>query len=115
MRPVPGTGYYDDPLRGRRNSAIPLPVPVPHLIKKSRGRRVPTPVPGVPSGVDGERTFVCAVEGCGKCFVRGEHLKRHVRSIHTYEKPHKCPYEGCGKAFSRRDNLAQHSRVHLPA
>ncbi|KAJ7029688.1 hypothetical protein C8F04DRAFT_962654 [Mycena alexandri] len=101
----------------RRNAHIPLPVPVPNLIKKSRGRRVPTPGPatGPTPGRDGEpRAFVCGVEGCGKGFVRGEHLKRHVRSIHTYEKPHTCPYEGCGKTFSRRDNLAQHSRVHLP-
>ena len=34
----------------------------------------------------GGRTFVCVVPGCGKCFVRGEHLKRHVRSIHTHDK-----------------------------
>lgn len=29
---------------------------------------------------------MCEVNGCGKCFARGEHLKRHVRSIHTNEK-----------------------------
>ncbi|KAJ7125774.1 hypothetical protein C8R43DRAFT_898060 [Mycena crocata] len=106
------SSHYADPSSrgGRRNNAIPLPVPVPNLIKKSRGRHVPAEAPN-----DAEkRAFVCQVEGCGKGFVRGEHLKRHVRSIHTYEKPHKCPYEGCGKSFSRRDNLAQHSRVHLP-
>ncbi|KAJ7215206.1 hypothetical protein B0H12DRAFT_996702, partial [Mycena haematopus] len=102
---------------------LPAPVPVPNLIKKSRGRHVPAAAPAVayigPSGTHSaatndapERGFVCTVEGCGKGFVRGEHLKRHVRSIHTYEKPYACPYEGCGKAFSRRDNLAQHSRVH---
>jgi hypothetical protein len=34
----------------------------------------------------GTRTYTCKVRGCGKCFARGEHLKRHVRSIHTYEK-----------------------------
>ncbi|KAL0952010.1 hypothetical protein HGRIS_008658 [Hohenbuehelia grisea] len=34
----------------------------------------------------GERTFVCKVDGCGKLFARGEHLKRHVRSIHTHDK-----------------------------
>lgn len=56
--------------------------------------------------------YLCDVEGCGKCFARGEHLKRHVRSIHTYEKPHTCPYPGCGKDFSRHDNLGQHMRVH---
>lgn len=30
--------------------------------------------------------YVCKVEECGKCFSRGEHLKRHIRSIHTHEK-----------------------------
>ncbi|KAJ7483555.1 hypothetical protein FB451DRAFT_1029030 [Mycena latifolia] len=106
--PAPG-GYYAD--RARKSSALPLPIPVPNLIKKSRGRAVPADA----QSRSGEpRAFVCGVAGCGKGFVRGEHLKRHVRSIHTYEKPHKCPFEGCGKAFSRRDNLAQHSRVHLP-
>ncbi|KAH9973308.1 hypothetical protein BGW80DRAFT_1498366 [Lactifluus volemus] len=43
------------------------------------------------------RMYRCSVEGCYKCFARGEHLKRHVRSIHTNEKPHKCPIEGCGR------------------
>ncbi|KAJ7803811.1 hypothetical protein B0H14DRAFT_2886753, partial [Mycena olivaceomarginata] len=144
---MPGRPYYDDALRARKNSAIPLPVPVPNLIKKSRGRHVPavalpaanafSPTPrrrlflflggglgrtgsaGSVGGVGGggggaERSFVCAVEGCGKCFVRGEHLKRHVRNIHTHDKPYRCPHDGCEKAFSRRDNLAQHTRVHLP-
>lgn len=64
-------------------------------------------------GEGGKRTYVCVVPGCGKCFVRGEHLKRHVRSIHTHDKPHPCPYKGCDKSFSRRDNLGQHVRIHL--
>ncbi|KAF5343515.1 hypothetical protein D9757_014177 [Collybiopsis confluens] len=34
----------------------------------------------------GERKYVCTAAGCGKCFVRGEHLKRHVRSLHTWDK-----------------------------
>lgn len=32
------------------------------------------------------RPFVCTVEGCGKAYIRAEHLKRHVRSIHTNDK-----------------------------
>lgn len=40
---------------------------------------------GAPSGKT-VRMYLCEVDGCGKCFARGEHLKRHVRSIHTYEK-----------------------------
>ncbi|KAH8829044.1 hypothetical protein DL96DRAFT_1025553 [Flagelloscypha sp. PMI_526] len=132
-----------------QTNILPIPVPVPNLTKKSRGRRVPTiealdptrapattsvgldngefgpasnPVSalkgqrGVTGGrkgaAKGVRMFTCKVLGCGKCFARGEHLKRHVRSIHTHEKPHKCMYPGCGKDFSRHDNLNQHQRIH---
>ena len=56
------------------------PAPVPHLIKKSRGRRVPEPDEAR------ERTHICAVPGCSKSFARAEHLKRHVISLHTHEK-----------------------------
>jgi hypothetical protein len=59
---------------------VPLPAPVPHLIKKSRGRRVPEPDEAR------ERAHICAVPGCSKSFARAEHLKRHVISLHTYEK-----------------------------
>jgi hypothetical protein len=114
-------------MRTRHTNSLPVPVPVPNLTKKSRGRRVPTVDflnPPSPSrsgalcrdGDDGDdknpRTYTCDAVGCGKCFARGEHLKRHVRSIHTYEKPHKCPFPGCDKDFSRHDNLRQHLRVH---
>ncbi|KAI0658393.1 hypothetical protein C8Q70DRAFT_917752 [Cubamyces menziesii] len=88
------------------------PVPVPNLTKKSRGRRVPTAQQVGTQGGTQKRMYMCKVPGCGKCFARGEHLKRHVRSIHTNEKPHKCPFPGCGKDFSRHDNLGQHMRVH---
>ena len=63
----------------RRQRNLP-PVPVPHLIKKSRGRRVPEPDEAR------ERTHICAVPGCSKSFARAEHLKRHVISLHTHEK-----------------------------
>jgi len=109
------------------------PVPVPNLIKKSRGRRVPTEaetdeLSGGPSSKT--RMFRCDVLGCGKCFLRGEHLKRHIRSIHTHEKrssgsivlpcssapnliiAYKCVVPSCGKHFSRRDNLVQHLKIH---
>ncbi|KZP06423.1 hypothetical protein FIBSPDRAFT_762036, partial [Athelia psychrophila] len=97
------------------------PVPVPNLTKTSRGRKVPVaPRALSPSqarlaaggGGAGARTFRCAVGECGKCFIRAEHLKRHIRSIHTDEKPHPCPKKGCDRTFSRRDNLGQHLRVH---
>ncbi|KAF8262236.1 hypothetical protein EI94DRAFT_1430058, partial [Lactarius quietus] len=89
--------------RAARRPRVPPPVPVPHLIKKSRGRRVPEPTEAR------ERAHVCAVPGCSKSFARAEHLKRHVLSLHTHEKPFACE---CGKTFARRDNLLQHQRVH---
>lgn len=77
---------YAPERRGPRTRAT-LPVPVPNLTKKSRGRRVPTQeVTEVQSEVKEKRMYICKVEGCGKCFHRGEHLKRHIRSIHTHEK-----------------------------
>ncbi|KAJ8594989.1 hypothetical protein M405DRAFT_728804, partial [Rhizopogon salebrosus TDB-379] len=102
--------------RGPRIRTAP-PIPVPNLTKKSRGRRVPTAVDD--TVVEGEaaegrkgRVYVCKVEDCGKCFSRGEHLKRHIRSIHTHEKPFDCPHPTCDKRFNRNDNLLQHLRVH---
>lgn len=75
--------------RGPRIRTAP-PVPVPNLTKKSRGRRVPTAEDAAAESeaVEGRkgRVYVCKVEECGKCFSRGEHLKRHIRSIHTHEK-----------------------------
>ncbi|GAA5976545.1 hypothetical protein JCM11641_001334 [Rhodosporidiobolus odoratus] len=59
-----------------------------------------------------KKIFLCKVPGCGKCFKRSEHLKRHVRSIHTNEKPFQCQWPTCGKYFSRHDNLNQHLRIH---
>jgi hypothetical protein len=75
-------------VRPLRPCRLIAPVPVPNLTKKSRGRRVPTaPVFMVQGGVQKNmRMYKCTVEGCFKCFARGEHLKRHVRSIHTNEK-----------------------------
>ncbi|KAG0280476.1 hypothetical protein BGZ95_009963 [Linnemannia exigua] len=73
---------------------------------KSRTRRASLSPDGT------TRVFTCLVDGCGKQFKRSEHLKRHVRSVHTLEKPFGCPYENCPKRFSRSDNLNQHIRIH---
>jgi hypothetical protein len=87
--PTAGAGPVDDrkPSPEQRKTQrtgprkrVPPPAPVPHLIKKSRGRRVPEPDEAR------ERTHICAVPGCSKSFARAEHLKRHVISLHTHEK-----------------------------
>jgi hypothetical protein len=47
---------------------------------KSRTRRASLSPDGT------TRVFTCLVDSCGKQFKRSEHLKRHVRSVHTLEK-----------------------------
>ncbi|PWN23054.1 hypothetical protein BCV69DRAFT_297012 [Microstroma glucosiphilum] len=80
------------------------------ITKRSRGRRVPS-TPEEMTNVDKSgKVYTCKVPGCGKLFKRSEHLKRHIRSIHTDEKPFTCKL--CCKKFSRHDNLNQHMRVH---
>ncbi|KAG0232598.1 hypothetical protein BGX31_005086 [Mortierella sp. GBA43] len=76
--------------------------------KRSRGRRVSN----LPDATSGCKVFTCPFADCGKIFKRSEHLKRHVRSIHTMEKPFPCPIHNCPKRFSRSDNLNQHIRIH---
>ncbi|KAF1968477.1 hypothetical protein BU23DRAFT_362821, partial [Bimuria novae-zelandiae CBS 107.79] len=49
-------------------------------------------------------------EYCGQSFGRQEHVKRHIKSVHSGEKPHQCQI--CGKRFSRNDNLTQHLKTH---
>lgn len=67
-----------------RGTKLEIPIPVPGLTKNSRGRSVPTKSDVV--YVDGTRMFWCNVKNCDKLFGRGEHLKRHITSIHTNDK-----------------------------
>lgn len=39
-----------------------------------------------------KKIFVCRVPECNKCFRRSEHLKRHIRSIHTHDKRKTCSW-----------------------
>ncbi|KIY68259.1 hypothetical protein CYLTODRAFT_351688 [Cylindrobasidium torrendii FP15055 ss-10] len=102
-----GSPAYASTLRPPRGKAL-LPTPIPNLTKKSRGRRVPT----ADDDPHDKRMYACPAVGCGKCFHRGEHLKRHIRSIHTNDKPFRCEERNCGKYFNRHDNLLQHLKVH---
>ncbi|KAL7413924.1 hypothetical protein BDY24DRAFT_339959 [Mrakia frigida] len=89
-----------------KTSRVPAPIPVPHLNKRSRGRHVPIDPKVVRTKKGGNgRVYECMVTECGKCFGRSEHLKRHIRSLHTNEKPFPCPHPTCTKEFSRHDNL----------
>lgn len=66
----------------RRSTRIEIPTPVPGLTNNSRGRCVPKRS----HYEDESRPFWCSVEDCDKLFSRGEHLKRHITSIHTMER-----------------------------
>lgn len=63
---------------GLNPDGTPIIRPTP---KRSRGRRV-----SCNPDNSGCKVFTCRFEDCGKIFKRSEHLKRHVRSIHTMEK-----------------------------
>ncbi|ODV76899.1 uncharacterized protein CANTADRAFT_24158 [Suhomyces tanzawaensis NRRL Y-17324] len=66
---------------------------------------IPASVPVVPNA---QGAFPCSE--CDKQFKRSEHLKRHIRSVHSNIRPFHCKY--CDKKFSRSDNLAQHLKTH---
>ncbi|CAI4046209.1 hypothetical protein SUVZ_11G1510 [Saccharomyces uvarum] len=57
---------------------------------------------------DKNKPFNC--KDCEKAFRRSEHLKRHIRSVHSAERPFACMF--CEKKFSRSDNLSQHLKTH---
>lgn len=56
------------------------------------------------------KPFPCPHDHCTKQFKRSEHLKRHIRSVHSNIRPFHCRF--CEKKFSRSDNLAQHLKTH---
>lgn len=89
-------------IRRRRRSAV---TPMSSRSSQSLSRRNKSVSVELP---DGAKPFQCA--DCDKAFRRSEHLKRHVRSVHSTERPFPCMF--CEKKFSRSDNLSQHLKTH---
>jgi hypothetical protein len=67
------------------------------------------------------RNYVCPRFGqpdsegrpCTKGFVRPEHLRRHVRTVHSKYRPFHCKVPNCEKKFSRGDNMRDHYWTHI--
>ncbi|CAO3692743.1 unnamed protein product [Umbelopsis ramanniana] len=107
MTPVSPEVYY---MQSQVTPPTAPAKPSKSKVSRSRGRRVSNNNPA--HSTQPAKMFTCTHNNCGKIFKRSEHLKRHIRSIHTLEKPFVCPYDGCDKRFSRSDNLNQHIRIH---
>ena len=54
------------------------------------------------------KTHVC--QHCGKSYFTAQHLRGHVSSIHSNERPHVCAT--CGKSFARKEKLTEHQEIH---
>ncbi|CAO2652374.1 Nn.00g006570.m01.CDS01 [Neocucurbitaria sp. VM-36] len=50
---------------------------------------------------------------CHQRFVRPEHLRRHIKTVHGNERGYPCKVPQCNRAFSRGDNLRDHYWTHL--
>lgn len=102
MPPTPASTVSSSFTRRRRRSAI---TPVTSRINSSSRRNKSISV----ELSDGEsKPFQCG--DCDKAFRRSEHLKRHIRSVHSNDRPFPCMF--CEKKFSRSDNLSQHLKTH---
>ena len=80
---VPSLAPSVDPLKLEQTHEM-TKIHVPYMMKKSRGRKVPTRGPSDMQSGGMDRRHICG--HCGGQFKRGEHLKRHIRSIHTDDR-----------------------------
>jgi hypothetical protein len=81
-----------------------------------KGLRSAGPVSSIP-----QKQFECYYSiqvrtesyACKKRFSRPEHLRRHMRTVHSDQKDKICKFPGYKKSFSRADNLQDHYWTHL--
>jgi hypothetical protein len=68
-----------------------------------------------------QRLYVCPRLGepdasgrpCDNSFVRPEHLRRHIKTVHGTDRNYRCKVPQCERAFSRGDNLRDHYWTHI--
>jgi hypothetical protein len=74
-----------------------------------------------PFGQPPQRHYICPdhdkpdVHGrrCDGAFIRPEHLRRHIKTVHGAMRPFRCKVPQCERAFSRGDNLRDHYWTHI--
>ena len=72
--------------RGRRPVISPELDLAPDIEHTTASNQAQVQFSGVTKTGKPRKIFVCRVPECDKCFRRAEHLKRHVRSLHTNHK-----------------------------
>ncbi|XP_039261337.2 uncharacterized protein LOC120337574 [Styela clava] len=69
-----------------------------------------TPGPTTKTKTRGNKSYQCPK--CVKVFRRGDHLKRHLLSVHDHEHPYQCGE--CGKGFASVPTLSKHTKsLHI--
>lgn len=71
--------------RGRRPVVSPELNLDPNIESTTAATNAQISFSGLTKTGKAKKIFVCRVPGCDKCFRRTEHLKRHIRSIHSTE------------------------------
>jgi len=57
---------------------------------------------------ESERKYKC--EQCGKGFIHTQHLKQHMKTVHSDERPHVCQFM-CGYSCKIASNLRKHEKI----
>ncbi|KAF4593205.1 hypothetical protein EYR38_008917 [Pleurotus pulmonarius] len=102
--------------RRKRTSNIPLPIPVPNLTKKSRGRKVPSfPADlassyGYDASAESSPSGYASREGTSKRGTRGRRVPAVVGGPSLEERPFVCEVSECNKRFVRGEHLKRHVR-----
>lgn len=58
------------------------------------------------------RLFICPHSSCAKDFLRGSHLKQHIKSAHSDIRDYQCNQDGCQKSFLTATRLRRHLAAH---